>query len=123
MFFRYFSIKLLLEVLLNEKNNSNNDKIWFKNLQKVREAKGYTQVKLAMIIEISQQSITYYETGTRVPSLEIAYKLASALNTTIDYLIGNNDNIINQYYSLSNKDKEAVHMIIEGLSNKGNSTD
>ena len=123
MFFRYFSIKLLLEVLLNEKNNSNNDKIWFKNLQKVREAKGYTQVKLAMIIEVSQQSITYYETGTRVPSLEIAYKLASALNTTIDYLIGNNDNIINQYYSLSNKDKEAVHMIIEGLSNKGNSTD
>ena len=123
MFFRYFSIKLLLEVLLNEKNNSNNDKIWFKNLQKVREAKGYTQVKLAMIIEVSQQSITYYETGTRVPSLEIAYKLATALNTTIDYLVGNNDNIINQYYSLSNKDKEAVHMIIEGLSNKGNSTD
>ena len=104
-------------------SNSNNDKIWFKNLQKVREAKGYTQVKLAMIIEVSQQSITYYETGTRVPSLEIAYKLATALNTTIDYLVGNDDNIINQYYNLSNKDKEAVHMVIEGLSNKWNSTD
>ena len=41
-------------------NINNPEKIWFKNLQKAREAKGYTQVKLAMEAEISQQSITYY---------------------------------------------------------------
>ena len=34
------------------------DKVWFKNLQKVREAKGYTQVKLSMMVGVSQQSIT-----------------------------------------------------------------
>ena len=99
---------------------NNNDRIWFKNLQKAREEKNYTQVKLAMIIGISQQSITYYETGTRVPSMDVAYKLAHALNTTIDYLIGNENNIINKYYNLSQKDKDAVSMIIEGLANKEN---
>lgn len=32
------------------------DKVWFKNLQKVREAKGYTQVKLSMMVGVSQQT-------------------------------------------------------------------
>lgn len=75
-------------------NINNPEKIWFKNLQKAREAKGYTQVKLAMEAEISQQSITYYESGSRIPSLEVADKLAKILDTSIDYLIGNDDNLI-----------------------------
>ena len=101
-------------------NINNPEKIWFKNLQKAREAKGYTQVKLAMEAEISQQSITYYETGTRVPSLEVANKLAKILYTSIDYLIGNDDNLIQSYYKLSSKDKDTIAIIIDSLSDKGN---
>lgn len=105
----------------NTKNDINNpDKVWFRNLQKAREAKGWTQVKLSMKSEISQQSITFYESGFRVPSLEVAARLAQVLDTTIDYLIGNDDNMIQSYYKLSQKDKDAVHMVIEGLSDKGN---
>ena len=104
----------------NAKNDINNpDKVWFRNLQKAREAKGWTQVKLSMKSEISQQSITFYESGTRVPSLEVAARLAQVLDTTIDYLIGNDD-MIQSYYKLSQKDKDAVHMVIEGLSDKVN---
>lgn len=99
---------------------NNPEKVWFRNLQTAREAKGWTQVKLAMEAEISQQSVTFYETGTRVPSLEVAQKLAKVLDTTIDYLIGNDDTMIQNYYKLSQKDKDAVHMVIEGLSDKGN---
>lgn len=99
---------------------NNPEKVWFRNLQTAREAKGWTQVKLAMTTGISQQSITFYETGTRVPSLEVAQKLAKVLDTTIDYLIGNDDAMIQNYYKLSQKDKDAVHMVIEGLSDKGN---
>lgn len=101
-------------------NINNQEKIWFKNLQKAREAKGYTQVKLAMEAEISQQSITYYETGTRVPSLEVADKLAKILDTSIDYLIGNDDNLIQNYYKLSSKDKDTIAIMIDSLSDKGN---
>lgn len=99
-------------------NTANNNKIWFKNLQSAREEKGWTQVKLAMEAEISQQSITYYETGTRVPSLEVANKLANLLNTTIDYLIGNDNIITKKYYMLNKKDKEAVDIVIETLYSK-----
>ena len=103
------------------KNDINNpNKVWFRNLQAAREAKGWTQIKLAMEAGVSQQSITFYETGTRVPSLEVAVRLAQVLDTTIDYLIDNDDNMIQSYYKLSQKDKDAVHMVIEGLSDKGN---
>ena len=101
-------------------NINNPDKIWFKNLQKAREAKGYTQVKLAMEAEISQQSITYYESGSRIPSLEVADKLAKILDTSIDYLIGNDDNLIQNYYKLSSKDKDTIAIMIDSLSDKGN---
>ena len=99
---------------------NNPDKVWFRNLQKVRESKGWTQVKLAIKAQVSQQSITFYEIGSRVPSLQVAQKLAQVLDTTIDYLIGNDDNMIQSYYKLSQKDKDAVHMVIEGLSDKRN---
>ena len=101
-------------------NINNPEKIWFKNLQKARVAKGYTQVKLEMEAEISQQSITYYETGPRVPSLEVANKLAKILDTSIDYLIGNDDNLIQSYYKLSSKDKYTIAIMIDSLSDKGN---
>lgn len=105
----------------NDNLNANEPKkIWFRNLQKAREAKGYTQIKLAMEAEISQQSITFYETGTRVPSLEVAAKLAKILNTSIDYLIGNDENFIQNYFKLSSKDKDTIAMMIDSLCNKGN---
>ena len=98
----------------------NPEKIWFQNLKTAREAKGWTQVKLSMEAGISQQSVTYYETGTRVPSLEVAQRLAQVLDTTIDYLLGG-DNYITQHYSNSAaKDGEILQMIVESNSDKGN---
>ena len=79
-----------------------------------------TQVRLAIEAEISQQSITFYESGTRVPSLEVANKLAKILNVSIDYLLGEEDNIIQKYYELNQKDRDTVEIVIEGLSDKQN---
>ena len=105
----------------NTKTDTNNQhKVWFKNLQKARENKGYTQVKLAIEAEVSQQSITFYETGTRVPSLEVAVKLAKILDTTVDYLLGNDDDMIQSYYELSQRDKDTVSNVVEGLKEKNN---
>ena len=94
------------------------DKVWFVNLQSAREKKGFAQVKLAMESGVSQQSITYYETGTRVPSFDVAIRLAKVLDTSIDYLVGyNNDG--NKYYSLSQSDRETIDRMIDSLSSKG----
>lgn len=93
------------------------DKTWLVNLQKCREERGYTQVKLATLTEISQQSVTYYETGTRTPSLDVCIRLAKVLGTTIDYLIGHDD-IINKYHYLNTEDKDTIDRMITSLNNK-----
>lgn len=101
-------------------NINDPQKIWFRNLQAARENKGWSQVKLAMEVGISQQSITFYESGLRIPSLEVAVKLAKALDTTIDYLVGNDDDLVKSYYELSQKDKDTISMVVEGLKDKNN---
>ncbi len=110
--------KILLEVVYlyrKVKFNINNpQKIWFRNLQAAREAKGWTQVKLAMEAEVSQQSITFYESGTRVPSLEAAVRLAKVLDTTIEYLVGNDEHLAKQYYKSSLKNEDMFSITVDG---------
>lgn len=91
--------------------------VWLRNLQNVRESRNMTQVGLAMKAEISQQSITYYETGTRCASMEVAVKLANILNTRIDYLIGR-DESMHKYYQLRQEDKETINRMIDSLTKK-----
>ena len=94
-----------------------NSRIKLNNMQKLREKKKITQVKLSMMVGISQQSITYYETNTRIPSLPVAYRIAKALGTSIEGLMDEN-NIIAKYYSLSESDRDTINQMIETLYNK-----
>lgn len=96
-----------------------NTKLDFKNMQKLREEKKITQVKLSLMVGVSQQSITYYETNTRTPSLPVALRIAKALNTSVEGLLSDND-MIAKYYSLSEKDKETINKMIDSLYNKNN---
>lgn len=72
-----------------------------------------------MLVGISQQSLAYYETCLRNPSVEVAYKLANVLDTSIDYLMGR-DEYSNKYYNLNNTDKDTINRMIDSLSNKNN---
>lgn len=48
-----------------------------------------SQQELANRVEMSQQSIYQYENGINQPSIETLILLATTLETTIDYLVGN----------------------------------
>ena len=93
------------------------DGLNFKNMQILREKKNITQVKLSLLVGVSQQSITYYETNTRTPSLPVAFKIAKELGTSVEGLVEGND-IIAKYYTLCESDKETINKIIETLYNK-----
>ena len=88
----------------------------FSNMQKLREKRKMTQVKLSMKVGVSHQSITYYETNQRIPSLPVAYKIAQVLGTSIEGLFS--DSIITKYYELSIEDKETINRMIESLYEK-----
>lgn len=95
------------------------DGLNFKNMQILRERKNITQVKLSLMVGVSQQSITYYETNTMTPSLPVAIKIAKALETNVEGLM-DGDNIIAKYYTLCDTDKETINKMIETLYNKNN---
>lgn len=71
---------------------------------KLRERRGLTQEELAVLIGRSQGHISDMEKGRRGPSLEILAKLAKALETSTDYLLG----VTDDFKPYSDLDDQAV---------------
>lgn len=62
-----------------------------KRLKLLRERWGYTQESLAELTGVSLRSITRYERGNAEANDETVARLAKALNTSTDYLLGLTD--------------------------------
>lgn len=54
-------------------------KILQQNIKKYRKLKGFSQVKLALAAEVSQDYITAIECGKRTPSMKRFVQIAEAL--------------------------------------------
>jgi len=57
-------------------------------LKTVREEKGLKREEVATIIGTSAAIIGRYERNERTPSIDIAKKIAEALDVSLDYLVG-----------------------------------
>jgi transcriptional regulator with XRE-family HTH domain len=51
-----------------------------------RESRELTQTSFAALVGISQAEVSKYETGLKVPSLELTLKMATKLGYTEDFL-------------------------------------
>ena len=60
-------------------------------LYSLRTLNKMTQTELAERLEVKRQIISYYETGSRMPSLEHIILLCEIFDTTSDYLLGITD--------------------------------
>ena len=58
------------------------------NLRRLREAAGLTQTELAARVGVKQCSLSAWEIGTAAPSLPNMVRLAEALDTSLDELVG-----------------------------------
>lgn len=56
-------------------------------LKNIRKSKGYSQLKVAMDLNISREALSYYENGQRCPNLEMLVKMSEYFNVSIHYLI------------------------------------
>ena len=61
-------------------------------LREIRKKKGYSQLKVAMDLNISREALSYYENGQRCPNLEMLLKLSDYYHVSIDYLITGTEN-------------------------------
>ena len=105
-----------------------------KNLQTLRKKKGYKQIKVAMDLDTTQETISSYETGRVFPYIDMLIKLADYYNTSIDYIlcrtkydmpiddikpnnISDEDFILlNKINKLSSTDKAKAEAYIDGLN-------
>ncbi len=106
------------------------------NLKQIRNSKDLLQTKVAMDLNITQETVSSYETGRVFPSSDMLIKLADYYNTSIDYLlcrtkfdmpindikpnnISDSDFILlNKINKLSPNYKSKVEGYIDGLNEK-----
>lgn len=104
------------------------------NLQTLRKKKGYKQIKVALDLNTTQETISSYETGRVFPYIDMLIKLADYYNTSIDYILCRTkydmpiDNIkpnnisdedfilLNKINKLSSTDKAKAEAYIDGLN-------
>ncbi len=61
-------------------------------LKELRRRKGVSQLKLAMDLNMNQNSISRYETEEREADYATLIKIADYFNVSIDYLLERTDN-------------------------------
>lgn len=61
-------------------------------LREIRKSKGISQLKLAIDLNASQNTISRYETGEREPGITELIKIADYFNISVDYLLERTDN-------------------------------
>ncbi len=92
-------------------------------IKELRLEKNMSQNDLASLLNTSQQSISFYETGKRDPDTKTLEFLAGYFNVSIDYLlcksdIQNPERLLSDYNSLSNESKKQLEKYIELLKIK-----
>ena len=104
-----------------------------KNLRTIREAKGQTQLNLGLKIGVQQETISAYEKGNAMPTVDTLLKLCKNFNCSSDYMLDLTDiktpvneliinnlsvdeaEIISKYRSLNSSQKNKLLGFVEAL--------
>lgn len=60
-------------------------------LKELRKARNISQLKLALDLDMNQNSISRYETGERQADYETLIRFAEYFDVSLDYLLGRTD--------------------------------
>jgi len=72
-------------------------------LMDLRKQKGFSQVDFAKVVSVSREMIGRYERNEVIPFIEVAKKIADALEVSLDYLAGD--------AKLASIDKQTLRLI------------
>lgn len=99
-------------------------------IKKLREQRWLNQAGLALELNVSQSTISKYESGKRVPDLGILISMANFFHVSLDYLAGLTEvkqqikksdlsadelDYLYVYRQLSNIEQEKVKAYMQGL--------
>ncbi len=82
-----------------------------KNLKFLREKNGLSQLTLAKMLGITQQTVNKYENHTTEPDISTLIRLADIFDTSVDFLVGNTQ-IERKYEVVYGTDLNAREMMV-----------
>lgn len=116
-----------------EINNKSNTKL-AERIEILRNQKKMSQVNLATLIGISQESISAMERGVSNPKLSTLLKMTEVLECSIDYLVGlsnikspaldynlldtHQKHLINNFNKCNHREKEILLLLSDIMSNR-----
>lgn len=89
-------------------------------IKELRIKRGYTQQSLGEKINKSKATISSYEKDVQLPPLEVALDIASALNVSLDYLVGFSFEGELSVKGLSQEQKEIIELICDDFLKAAN---
>jgi transcriptional regulator with XRE-family HTH domain len=88
-------------------------------LKILRKSKGLNQTEFAKLVNLTQAAISQFEEGKRIPSSTALEKIAVGLNSTIDELLGNSQEISGEPASPTDVEREiAIQALVANLKRK-----
>lgn len=97
-------------------------------LHDLREQRGLSQEALAKRCGLQPTAISHFETGTRKPSFDNLRRLADALETTVDYLMGRTantaapaiegDQLFRDFQKLTSENREIAREFMAALAKR-----
>lgn len=60
-------------------------------IKELRKSRHLSQLKMAMDLNMSQNTLSRYETGEREPGIRQLIRIADYFQVSVDYLIGRSD--------------------------------
>ena len=66
-------------------------------LRELREKHGYTQLKVALDLNLNQNSVSRYESGMREAGYALLIQFADYYGVSIDYILGRTNNSKTNY--------------------------
>ena len=63
------------------------DNVFGQNLKELRLEKGLSQSKLGEVFNVCNQTISFWENGSREPDLDTLLKISNYFNVSVDFLL------------------------------------
>lgn len=98
-------------------------------IRQLRKEQHMTQIRLSIELEVSQETVSSYESGKYYPSFPVLVRLSRLLNASVDYLMGLSDvrhpqpsalppqadAALSAYLALNPRQQEKVRAYMQGL--------
>ena len=103
----------------------NNTIIFAKRLKEARQKKGWTQAKLAKLTNTTTTTVSKYEAGSEAskPSLELAITFSKALDVSLDWLCGIDQNDVESTQIVDFDVKSYLYSLVRIMSELSTETE